>query len=182
MLVALAKELKAKHPCSAGFPTCETSIPEINSNSKIKIDLEKEKRKRIEAHLDRGTGAAWLKDERIAAIACQTLRFFDGERYQLHDWVIMPNHVHVLVRPIPPFRLRDVLHAWKLRVAREANQILQRAGERFWQPESFDRIIRDERENAAVRKYIRQNPVKAGLCAHEEQWKFSSAHPAWSNK
>ena len=145
---------------------------DIRANSAATRD--REKRKRIEAYLDRGTGAAHLKDERIATIARDALQFFDGQRYELDEWVIMPNHVHALVRPFPPWRLRDILHTWKLNIARRANAILGVAGQRFWQPESFDRIIRDDEEKAAVRRYIRQNPVKARLCSEDREWKFSS--------
>ena len=163
VLRELEDELRAL-PCSAGFPTCEFGIHPVNSvlskrRSRV-LDLQKEKRKRIETFLDRGSGAAWLKDERIANLAAETLKFLDGIRYELEEWVIMPNHIHVLVRPIPPFRLRDILHTWKLRISRDANQILKRAGQRFWQPESFDRIIRGDAEKSAVRRYIRQNSVK----------------------
>jgi len=52
-------------------------------------------------------------------------------------------------------------------------------GERFWQPESFDRVIRDEQEMVAVRRYIRRNPVKPGLCEKEEEWRWGSAWVGW---
>jgi REP element-mobilizing transposase RayT len=178
VLIELEDELKTL-PCSAGFPTCESGHHPVhtppNKRRNSELNLQKEKRKRIEAYLDRGTGTAYLKDDRIATLACDTLKFFDGVRYELHEWVVMPNHIHVLLRPTPPFRLRDTLHSWKLNISRRANQILGRTGGRFWQPESFDRIIRDDEEKEAVRRYIRHNPVKAGLCTTAEQWKYSSA-------
>jgi REP element-mobilizing transposase RayT len=138
-------------------------------------DPERERRKRIELYLDRGTGACSLRDERIAQVACKALTFFDRQRYELEEWVVMPNHVHALVMPVKGWSLSDVLHSWKLKIAKEANRILGKTGERFWQPESFDRVIRDEDEKTRVRRYIRRNPIKARLCVAEEEWPWGSA-------
>ena len=87
----------------------------------------------------------------------------------------MPNHIHALVRPINNFTLTAILLSWKLKMATDANKILGQTGQRFWQPESFDCVIRDDDEMLRVQRYIRRNPVKAGLCIQEEQWKWSSA-------
>jgi putative transposase len=143
------------------------------------FDRDREKRKRIEAYLDRGAGASWLSDKHIARVACEALLFFNGQRYELDEWVIMPNHIHALVRPINGCTLSRVLQTWKWRIASEANKSLGKTGERFWQPESFDRVIRDDEEKLAVRRYIRRNPVKAGLCASEADWPWSSASNLW---
>ena len=87
----------------------------------------------------------------------------------------MPNYIHALVRPINNFTLSLILQSWKLKIATDANKILGQTGERFWQPESFDRIIRNDDEMLRVRRYIRRNPVKAGMCIQEDRWKWSSA-------
>jgi putative transposase len=132
-------------------------------------------RKRIERHLDSGSGSCVLRDPRIAEITSAALKFFHGERYLLDEWVVMPNHVHAMVRPINGWILSAIVQSWKRYVAREANRILRRTGERFWQPETFDRIIRNDEEKARVRRYIRRNPVKSRLCAREQEWPWSSA-------
>ena len=90
------------------------------------------------------------------------LKHFDGERYVLLSWVIMPNHVHVLVRPIGDHTLGDVLHSWKLFTSRHINELLGREGQ-FWQHESYDHIVRDEAALYHIARYIEQNPEKAGV-------------------
>lgn len=84
----------------------------------------------------------------------------DGERYELRDWVVMPNHIHVIVRPLNGCTLSAVLQSWKLKIAREANRVLGKTGKRFWQPESFDRVIRDDDEMRRVRRYISKKSGK----------------------
>jgi REP element-mobilizing transposase RayT len=69
---------------------------------------------------------------------------FDGQRYRLLAWVVMPNHVHVLIETMTGHTLAAVLHSWKSYTAKEANRLLGRTGD-FWQPEYFDRFIRDDR-------------------------------------
>jgi REP element-mobilizing transposase RayT len=162
--------------CIADIPICASPHSSLAPfTAQLKPGLDRERRRRIELWLDRGTGACWLKDARIATAACTTLKFFDGQRYELREWVIMPNHVHVVVRPVNDWTLNAILQSWKLKIATDANKILGKTGQRFWQPESFDRVIRDADEMLRVRRYIRRNPVKAGLCTKEEQWKWSSA-------
>jgi REP element-mobilizing transposase RayT len=133
-----------------------------------------ERRKRIEAYLDTGAGNAWLVDRRIATLVQESLLFFDSERYCLHSWVIMPNHVHVLFTPINSHSLADILHSWKSYTTHRANRMLNRQG-KFWQEESFDRYIRNEQHFLAAIDYIESNPVKASLCLRNENWEFSSA-------
>ncbi|WP_058867441.1 REP-associated tyrosine transposase [Chloracidobacterium thermophilum] len=133
-----------------------------------------ERRKRIEAALDAGHGACWLRDPRIAELVEQSLLHFDGERYALHAWCVMPNHVHVLVTPLHGNSLSSILHGWKSFTAKEANRRLGREGP-FWMEEYFDRAIRDENHFRRVVEYIGNNPVKAGLCSEPAEWRWSSA-------
>jgi putative DNA methylase len=76
-------------------------------------EIELERRRRIEDYLDKGTGAAWLKHRGVAHVVQDALLFFDGERYRLSAWVIMPNHVHALLRPEFGNTLSAILHTWK---------------------------------------------------------------------
>ncbi len=146
---------------------CKPSLPATDPRV---VEL----RKRIAEFEDAGHGACYLRDDRIAALVQDALLQFDGERYHLLEWVIMPNHVHVLIETLPGHRLSDIVHSWKSFTAKEANRILSRSGE-FWMPDYFDRFIRDEKHLAAVREYIRNNPVKARLVEKREDWKWSSA-------
>ena len=79
------------------------------------------------------------------------------------------------------FTLSGILRSRKTYTSREANRILGATGKTFWQPESYDHWIRDDEEKARICRYIRMNPVKAGLCKTPEEWKWSSAWPGWEN-
>ena len=128
----------------------------------------------VEAWLDRGFGACHLRDERVGLLVENALLYFDGQRYRLCEWVVMPNHVHVLVEILGSWRLREVLHSWKSFTSKEAGKLLGPGG-RFWQEDYFDRYIRDTEHYSRTVEYIRQNPVKAGLAQIPEAWHFSSA-------
>ena len=129
-------------------------------------------RARIEAYLDAGHGECWLRRADVAGIVLDSWRHFDGERYDLVAWVIMPNHVHVAVR-MREKSLSDVVHGWKSFTARRINTLLNRSG-KVWQDDYWDRYIRDERHYAAAVAYIHDNPVKAGLALRAEEWEWSS--------
>ncbi|MBU1023875.1 transposase, partial [bacterium] len=96
------------------------------------------------------------------------------ERYFLLAWVIMPNHVHVLVQIIDGYLLSDLLHSWKRYTAKMINRMLGRKG-RLWQREYWDRYIRNENHLNNAINYIHMNPVKAGFVNSPEEWQFSSA-------
>jgi putative DNA methylase len=133
-----------------------------------------ELRKRISRYEDAGHGSCWLRDERIASLVENTLLHFDGERYRLIAWCIMPNHVHGLIETWEGWTLAAVMHSWKSYTAHEANRILRRSGD-FWFREYHDRFIRDDRHFASAVEYIEANPTKAGLAATKEAWRWSSA-------
>lgn len=120
-----------------------------------------------------------MNDPRIASTVQNALLFFDGRRYRLHAWVVMPNHVHALLTPLAGWELGQILHFWKSFTANECNKLLGRHG-KFWQKESFDRYVRDERHYHNAVAYIERNPVKAGLCEKPEDWRWSSAY--WRQK
>jgi REP element-mobilizing transposase RayT len=123
-----------------------------------------------------------LKDERIAKITEDSLLFHHAKKYKLTAWVVMPNHIHFLATPFEDVELRDIAHSIKSYTAHEANKLLNRSGQ-FWQHEPFDRYIRNRKHFASVTRYIENNPVKAGLCAKPEEWRFSSAfHKASLNE
>ncbi len=129
-------------------------------------------RKRIEQYEDAGHGICYLRDERIARLVQDALLQFDGQRYRLIAWCIMPNHVHLLIEQMPGHSLSKIVQSWKSFAAHKANELLGRSGP-FWMPDYFDRFIRDEKHFSAVVEYIRQNPVKAGLVDEPEKWAWS---------
>jgi REP element-mobilizing transposase RayT len=118
--------------------------------------------RKIERYLDGGSGACHLRIPAIAALVSDALRAFDGTRYRLACWCVMPNHVHVIVEPLAGFALARIVHSWKSYTAHEANRRLSRAGA-FWQREYYDHLIRDERAFLRIVRYVMENPAKANL-------------------
>jgi putative DNA methylase len=131
-------------------------------------------RGRVEWYLDLGKGPTYLREPAVAAVVQDSLLFFDGERYRMYAWCIMPNHVHALFTPAPDISLGKIMHSWKSFSAKQANSILGRSGT-FWQEEYFDRFIRNARHFERAEGYIEWNPAKAGLCQAPEDWAFGSA-------
>jgi putative transposase len=125
-------------------------------------------------------GPVWLKDPRIARLVADALQAGESERsfYGLRSWVVMPNHVHALLRPTKS--LPVVMRWLKGSTARQANRILRRTGEAFWQDESFDHRVRDEAELERLVRYIEDHPVSAGLVQTAQEWPWSSA--GWQAK
>ncbi|MCF7816998.1 MAG: cobalamin-dependent protein, partial [Kiritimatiellales bacterium] len=120
---------------------------------------------RVNEWLDEGSGSCCLANPELSQIVADTLVHFDGERYDLDEWVVMPNHVHVLMRPLAENTLADILHSWKSFSAHEINKATGQKGI-VWQRESYDHIVRDADELMRIRNYIRRNPEKAGIRAH----------------
>jgi REP element-mobilizing transposase RayT len=149
----------------------------VRDGEKRKIEL----RQRIETYLDAGHGSCLLREPEVAACVVDTWRHFDGERYRLMEWVVMPNHCHVLIEPLEGALLGKIVLSWKNYTARFINEYTRRTGVRrsqesqVWQREYWDRYIRDERHFDAVKSYIVMNPVRAGLAARPEDWRWSSA-------
>ncbi len=135
---------------------------------------DRERRKRIERALDSGHGSGALAQFAIGEVVESAILHFDAARYRLHAWVIMPNHVHVLVTPIGSETLSLIVHSWKSFTAKKANALLNQKGT-FWATEYFDRVIRDDGHFSNAVEYFTMNPVKAGLCGRPDAWRFSSA-------
>jgi Rad3-related DNA helicase/REP element-mobilizing transposase RayT len=117
---------------------------------------------RVERALDAGHGACHLRRPDIGSLVAETLQHFDGERFNLLSWCVMPNHVHGVVQPYAAFELQQILHTWKTRTGPLANQLLGREGE-FWQPEYYDHLIRDGDDLRHQVNYAYRNPDQAGL-------------------
>ncbi|MBX3054223.1 MAG: transposase [Caldilineaceae bacterium] len=165
---------------------------------------EEERRKRIEALRDAGHGSCVLRIPEIAQMVQDALFYFDGQRYRLIAWVVMPNHVHVLFQLLHNWTVAKIVASWKKFTARKINEYQRRTdgsanreiGEAgvvanreigapndvpkntpnpVWQREYWDRYMRNEEHLYRAVEYIHQNPVKAGLVATVEEWPWSSA-------
>lgn len=142
-----------------------------------------ERRKRIEAWIDAGHGCCVLQIPAAARCVQDALLFFDGERYRLFAWVIMPNHVHVLFQTMAGWPLPRIVASWKSFTGRRLSPLLPQpvgtdTARRVWHREYWDRFIRDERHFCSAKEYIHNNPVKAGLVRRPEDWMWSSARLA----
>lgn len=136
-------------------------------------------------------GPTWLKDEGIAKLVADSIRYRDGKVYRLDAYCIMSNHVHAVFKPFlneRSLRVKDdaeklsfesndpplsvIMHSLKSYTANQANKILKRSGT-FWEAESYDHVIRDEQEYHRVIAYVLNNPVKAGLVKDWREWPWS---------
>lgn len=121
------------------------------------------------------TGPRYLAMAAIAHMVIEAIRNRERElkHYELHAFVLMANHLHLLITPTMDFS--KIMHSLKRYTAAEANRILGRTGQRFWQDESYDRLVRDGAEFDRIRHYIENNPVKAGIVSTPEDYVWSSA-------
>ena len=112
-----------------------------------------------EKWMDEGHGECLFARPEIRAMVSAALRHFNGQRYVLDSFVVMPNHVHALVKPLSGHGLSEILHSWKSFTAHAINKMLGREG-RLWMEESFDRMARDWENLVDFRDYITRNPAK----------------------
>ena len=134
---------------------------------------ESARRRKLEEWLDRGHGQCWLRRLPVAALVEKILRRDDGKDYRLQAWVIMPNHVHLVV-DVWQTPLSKLLNRWKGRSAHDANQLLRRRGA-FWQKEYFDTLMRDADQLARAIRYTEKNPTRASLARDPKEWPWGSA-------
>jgi len=130
------------------------SLKELEYHRKFSGELDR--------HLDDSHGSCLLRNPANAAILADSLRHFDRERYLLHAWVIMPNHVHLLFSMATGGALEKVIAGWKRFSANQIQKITGTTGG-IWQKDYFDRMIRNEEHFKNVVRYIRRNPEKANL-------------------
>ena len=118
--------------------------------------------RRMHELLDAGHGSCFLRRKELRRVVEDTLGYWQGERCLLAGWVIMPNHVHVLVQPAPGHGLRELCESWKRYSATRIIRMLSRSGQ-LWQAESWDHLLRHAGYLAKYRRYLKRNPVKARL-------------------
>jgi carbamoylphosphate synthase large subunit/REP element-mobilizing transposase RayT len=131
-------------------------------DAKTAHDYQKRFFQAREHWLDQGHGTCALRNPSAFEAVAEALRYFDGKRYHLDVFVVMPNHVHALVQPLQGYALKEITRSWKSYTAREINKRLGRSGI-LWMEESFYRIVRSADELTRYRNYILRNPENAGL-------------------
>jgi REP element-mobilizing transposase RayT len=140
------------------------------AGSESTTDLE-EVFARAEPDLSLGSCALWRPD--AAMLVQNALLFFEGQRYNLSAWCVMPNHVHVVVTPKGQLSLASILHSWKSFTANEINKVLGQHGP-LWERESLDHLIRSIGDWERCVEYTEQNAVAASLCDVPEHWPYCS--------
>ena len=118
---------------------------------------------KLDEYLDAGHGCCSLRAPAAAQIIADRLHYFDHQRYDLHSYVVMPNHVHILFTPHALASLPELVKAWKGVSSRMIHTAGLSALNPFWQPDYFDRLIRSQQHFAKVMSYIADNPMKAHL-------------------
>jgi REP element-mobilizing transposase RayT len=119
------------------------------------------------------SGPLFLRLPEVAEMVTEAIRCRDPQTYRLHAFVVMPNHVHLLMTPLAP--VSQVMQSLKRFTAREGNRMLRLTGRPFWQDESYDRLVRNATEFERIVHYIEWNPVAAGLVTTPEAFPWSSA-------
>jgi REP element-mobilizing transposase RayT len=120
------------------------------------------------------SGPAFLRQPAIAEIVLVSIEYgSELEHYRIHSWVIMPNHVHLLLTPL--VAVSRLLGSLKSSTAKQANPMLHRTGQAFWQDESYDHLVRNGDEFRRIQGYIENNPVTAGLETRPQDYAWSSA-------
>jgi putative transposase len=131
-------------------------------NEKTKAPSQRQPSKKVEEYLDQASGACCLRQPVVADLVASALRHFDGTRYHLLAWCIMPNHVHVVFQAFEGYTLEVILHSWKSFTASGINHYLSRKGT-LWQREYYDHLIRDGNQLLRAISYTAENPAKCGL-------------------
>ena len=122
-----------------------------------KREYEQQFVNRFHKWLDAGNGECVLGRPEVRQIVTPALVHFQNSRYLLREWVVMPNHVHVIVTPLPGHELSEILHSWKSFTAKKINKLLGKTGT-LWQKESFDHIVRGPDQLERIERYIHNNP------------------------
>ena len=152
---------------AAGIDAAKDVRSQINE---LDTDIAKQVRRQLfqswDRYLDQAHGECLLKRPELASLVAESLMFFDGDRYVLYDYVIMPNHVHLLAAFDTDERMVAQARSWKRFTAGQINKRLGLTGS-FWQTDTFDHLVRDEEAFRGLQQYIAQNPINAGLQPHE---------------
>ena len=139
----------------------------------LRVEADSERRRLLERYLDLGRGDCTLRRPAVGSMVEDSLRHFHGSPYELCAWVVMPNHVHVVVS-LGVVPMSDVVKVWKSYTAHRANRMLGRSGS-FWHPDYWDTFARDPNHVSRLVRYIEENPLRAGLARDPKTWPWTSA-------
>lgn len=131
---------------------------------KLRAEFTRHFQRCREDFLDTCRGACVLRDPKCSRIVADSLLYFDADRYLMGDFVVMPNHVHLLVAFSTESMMQKQCESWLHFTAREINRRTNQSGH-FWQQEPFDHLVRSVEQYEYLREYIAANPSKAGLTA-----------------
>ena len=145
----------AQHGISTSMPDWKDKFTELPEG--LRRNFHQTFSRQYLEYLDKGLGACILKRRELSKIVADSLLYFDGDRYHIGDFVVMPNHVHLLVCLFSGTDLLKQCRSWKRFSAGKINKLLGRSG-RFWQEESFDHLVRSPAQFCAIQHYIRDNP------------------------
>lgn len=146
----------------------------------VKLNFERVWFAKFESILDSTScGPVWLRQPTVAAIVADSIRYRDGKKFRLDAFTIMPNHVHLLIKPLQTslddldyYSLASIMQSLKGYTAYKCNHLLGRAGE-FWAHESYDHYVRSEQEWWRIRHYVVKNPVKAKYVENWRDWEWN---------
>lgn len=144
---------------------------------RVAIDAWRVFHQKQDEYLNAGHGACYFRDPEYAGLMQATLLHFDGVRYNVWAWVVMPNHVHVVVKPRPGFELSKIVQSWKGFSAHTINRMLSRTGS-VWAVEYYDHLIRGPEDLTHQVGYIAENPRAAGLTG----WRWMGERLPWSSE
>lgn len=138
----------------------------VTLDEKQRVAFNREFDRAREDFLDTCHGRCLLKNPKLARIVADSLLHFDGDRYRMGDFVVMPNHVHLLAAFPDPEAMKEQFDSWLHYTAFRIHQSIGEKGH-FWQQEPFDHLVRSPEQYEYLRKYIAENPKKARLASGE---------------
>ena len=144
----------------------EEILNSIDVDDKLKNELRQFKNRRWHGYLDECYGACVLRHPQARSFVEDSLLHFEGKRYELERFIVMPNHVHLMIQTRPGFQLRKQLTQIMRFSGRKVNSHLKRCGD-CWQSEPFDHVVRSAAQFEYLQRYIADNPKKASLSPDE---------------
>ncbi len=145
----------ARHDIDTSTPDWKDKLARLPE--KVRKQFHETFSQKYMEYLDKGLGACVLRIPELSNIVTDTLLYFNGNRYHMGDFVVMPNHVHLLVCLLGDTDILKQCRSWKTFSAGRINKVLGKTG-RFWQEESFDHLVRSPEQFWAIQQYIRNNP------------------------
>ena len=144
------------------------TVPTLSE--KERNDFQKTFERCRETFLDTCHGRCLLERPELAQVVANSLLHFDGRRYHMGDFIVMPNHVHLLAVFSTPEAMKEQCGSWLHYTAVRINQVTNEKG-KFWQQEPFDHLVRSPEQYEFLRRYIADNPHKAGVKAGEYHYR-----------